>query len=140
MDADFSDLNELVADLSAAPENARRNIKSAVQFTATEIKKDWSDGAERTGLTGYAQSIDYDMKYPGDAIEAEIGPNLARRQGSFGFVEEATGDVRSTPQHAGRDALEANEPDFERGLAVAIFDAVLPGERRRQERQERSGG
>ena len=121
---DFSDLYSLAADLSNAPAAANRNVKKAIQFTATEIKQDWRQGAERTGLTGYAASIDYDLKFPGSAIESEIGPNLGRNQGSFGFVEDAPGGVRSAPQHAGRSALEANEPDFVRGLEIAIFDAT----------------
>lgn len=121
---DFSDLYALVADLSHAPEAASRNIKKAVQFTATEIKQDWGQAAERTGLTGYAASVDYDINLNASTIEAEIGPNLDRPQGSLGLVEDANGGVRSAPQHAGRDAMEANEPDFYRGLEIAIFDAT----------------
>lgn len=121
---DFSELTRLAADLTGAPEAAARFVKKAVQYTATELKKDWQQGAERSGLTGYAAAIDYDMKYPGGAIQAEIGPNLTRNQGSFGFVEDAPGGVRSMPQHAGRDALRANEADFVRGLEIAIFDAT----------------
>lgn len=121
---DFSDLYSLAADLSNAPAAATRNVKKAVQFTATEIKQDWRQGAERTGLSGYAASVDYDMEYGPNEIGAEIGPNLGRNQGSFGFVEDANGGVRSAPQHAGRSALEANEPDFIRGLEIAIFDAT----------------
>ncbi len=122
--SDFSELNKLAADLTHAPAIANRNVSKAVQYTATEIKQDWSQGAERTGLTKYASSIDYDMNYPGAAVEAEIGPNMRRPQGKFGFVEDANGGVRSAPQHAGRDAMEANEPDFVRGLEIAIFDAT----------------
>lgn len=121
---DFSELYELAADLTDAPDAANRNIKKAIQFTAHEIRDDWRQGAERTGLTGYAASVDYDMKYGPTEIGAEIGPNLGRNQGSFGFVEDANGGVRSAPQHAGRDAMEANEPDFVRGLEIAIFDAT----------------
>lgn len=121
---DFSELAELAADLTDAPEVAARFVKKAIQFTATEVKQDWRQGAERTGLSGYAASIDYDLLYPGGAIEAEIGPNLGRNQGSFGFVEDAPGGVRSAPQHAGRDAVRANEDDFVRGLEIAIFDAT----------------
>lgn len=121
---DSSELYELAADLSNAPVTANRYINSALEYTANEIKSDWIQGAGRTGLKKYAASIDYDMKYPGNAIEVEIGPNLGRVQGSFGFVEDANGGVRSAPQHAGRDAMEANEPDFVRGLEIAIFDAT----------------
>lgn len=124
MTGGFDELYELAADLTDAPEDAARFVKKALQVTATDVKKDWRQGAEATGLSAYAASVDYDLKFPGDAIVAEIGPNLGRRQGSFGFVEEGGGGVRSSPQHAGRDALEANEPDFVRGLEIAVFDAT----------------
>ncbi len=120
----FEDLYTLSKDLSDVPAEANKRIKQAIEHTAVEVKRDWQQGAEASGLGNYARSIDYDMKYPGDAIEAEIGPNLGKRQGRFGFVEEGGGDVRSAPQHAGRSSLEANEPDFYRGLEIAIFDAL----------------
>lgn len=124
MSDDFSDLYELAADLTGAPAKANRNIDKALKFTSVEIKKDWQQGAERTGLTGYAASIDFDMKYSSNEIASEIGPNLGRNQGSLGLVEDANGGVRSAPQHAGRDAMEANEADFIRGLEIAVFDAT----------------
>lgn len=125
MSDDFSDLYELAADLTGAAAKANRNIDKALKFTSVEIKKDWQQGAERTGLTGYAASIDFDMKYSAKEIASEIGPNLGRNQGSLGLVEDANGGVRSAPQHAGRDAMEANEPDFIRGLEIAVFDATV---------------
>ena len=58
-------------------------------------------------------------------IQTEIGPELGRTPGaSAGFLEEGGGDVNAAPHHAARDAVEANEPDFERGLAIALFDAT----------------
>lgn len=122
---DFSELYKLAADLSGAPAEVAPSARKAVEVTARGIKDDWRQGAERTGLSGYAASIDYDMKPSANEIAAEIGPNLRRNQGSFGFVEEASGGVRSAPQHAGRDALRANEADFVRGLGLAVFDATM---------------
>lgn len=124
-DSDLSEVSELAADMSHAPAEANRNIVSALKYTSVEMKKDWSQGAERTGLSGYAASIDFDVTFSADEISSQIGPNLARNQGAFGLVEDATGDVRSAPQHAGRDALKANEPDFYRGLEIALFDATV---------------
>lgn len=119
------DLWTLATDLGNAPRAAIPRIRSAVQYTAHEIKDDWSQGAERSGLGNYSRSIDYDITDGAHGVEAEIGPNLRKRQGPFGFVEDGGGKIRSAPQHAGRDALEANQDDFERGLAIAIWDAVL---------------
>lgn len=122
---DFSELMELAADLSDVPAKVNRNVKKAVEVTARFIKDDARQGAEATGLSGYAASIDYDLLFPGGAIEAEIGPNLGKRQGSFGFVEDGGGGVQSAPQHALRDALKANEADFFRGLEIAVSDAQI---------------
>lgn len=121
---DFSELMSCAADLSDAPAKANRNIKKAIEVTSRHIKDDSAQQADRSGLSGYAASIDYDIEVSANEIASEIGPNLGKRQGTFGFLEDATGDVRSAPQHAMRDALRANEPDFIRGLEIAIFDAV----------------
>lgn len=121
---DFSGFTELAHDLTGASENVGKFAVSALKFTSVEIKKDWTQGAERSGLSGYAHSIDFDIEYAPGEISSEIGPNLGRNQGSFGFVEDAPGGVQSAPQHAGRDALEANEADFHRGLEIAAFDAL----------------
>lgn len=122
---DFSELRDLAADLSGAGAHIVRFVDKAVKFTSVEIKKDWAQGAERAGLGNYSRSIDFDMKYGPGLIESEIGPNHAKRQGKFGFVEDGGGEVDSSPQHAGRNALEANEPDFLRGLEIAVFDATV---------------
>lgn len=126
---DFSELLELVADLRDVPSEANRNIKKAIEVTARNVRDDWRQGAAVGFGEGYseryASSIFYDMKYPGGAIEAEIGPELGRPGASAGFLEDAPGGVLAAPQHAGRDALEANEEDFERGLEIAITQALV---------------
>lgn len=124
---DFSELLKLEADLRNVPSKANRNIKKAIEVTARHIKDDWKEGATvgRGYAKTYAAAVDYDIKFPGGAIEAEIGPSLGKTLGSSaGFLEDAPGDVKAAPQHAGRDALEANEEDFERGLEIAIFEAL----------------
>lgn len=118
---DFSELAALAADLSDAPAEVVPFARKAVEVTARRVKDDWRKGADRTGLHGYAASVDYDMK---SGIAAEIGPNPEKNQGVFGLVEDANGDVKSAPQHAGRDALEANEEDFCRGLEIAVADGL----------------
>jgi hypothetical protein len=124
----FDELYELAADLTSAPAEANRFVKKAIQYTATEIKRDWQQGAEVSGDDGlsddYHSAIDYDMKYGDASIGAEIGPNLGRRGGTAGFLEDSPGDVTAPAQHAGRDALRANEDDFYRGLEIALHDAT----------------
>ncbi|WP_433584552.1 hypothetical protein [Microbacterium hydrocarbonoxydans] len=123
------DLLSLEADLRGSPDKVNRNVKKAVEVTARKVKDDWRDGAE-VGISDpgfakrYASSIFYDINFPGGAIEAEIGPELGRPGGSAGFLEDAPGDVHAAPQHAGRDALEANEDDFALGIEIAVFEAL----------------
>lgn len=124
MATDFSELDKLVADLTSAPAEARPFIRKALQFTAHNIRDEWREAAARTGLAAYGASVGYDTTEKATAIEAEIGPTPGRRQASFGFVEDANGGVRSAPQHAGRDALKRNEPDFFEGLEKALADGL----------------
>ena len=127
MTDDFSELYELAADLTNAPAKANRNVRKAIEVTARNIKDDWREGAEISSsyTRTYAAAISYDMMLPGGEIAAEIGPVLGRTPGaSAGFLEEGGGGVDGPSHHAGRDALEANEPDFYRGLEIAIFDAL----------------
>lgn len=123
--SDFSGIGDLAKDIAAVPKAAHRNVVKAIQFTSVEIKKDWQQGAARTGLQGYAASVDFDLKDSPYTVSSEIGPNLGRNQGQLGLVEDGGGDVHSAPQHAGRDALEANEDDFVRGLDIAASSAVI---------------
>lgn len=125
----FDELMSLAADLSNAPADANRFIDKAMDVTARNIKDDWRQGAEVgrddwNFADDYASSITYDKTYTASSIGREIGTELGRRGGSAGFLEEATGDVKSAPQHAGRDALRANEDDFVRGLEIALWDAT----------------
>lgn len=123
MDADFSELNALAADLRSVPAVSNRLVKKAVEVTARNIKDDWRQGASRNGLRQYALDIDYDITVKSDAIEAEIGPTIGD-SGSFGFVEDGGPSVLSKPQHAARDAVRANEDDFVRGLEIAVFESI----------------
>lgn len=124
MATDFSELDKLTQDLRSAPAEARPFIRKALQFTAQNIRDEWRDEAARTGLEAYGASIGYETTEKASSIEAEIGPTPGRRQASFGFVEDANGGVRSAPQHAGRDALKRNEPDFFEGLEKALHDGL----------------
>lgn len=120
---DFSELNQFAANLGQVSTKARRNVHRAVEVTARHVKDDWSEAANRTGLGGYARDIDYDIDAGPNSVEAEVGPTPGD-SGSFGFVEDAPGGVKSAPQHAGKDAAAANEQDFIRGLLLAISEPL----------------
>lgn len=117
------DLFSLERDLREVGAEANKRIAQATEHTAYEIRNDWRQGAEHTGLEGYAASIQYEMEYGGDSIGAVIRPGLGG-QGALSLVEDAVGDVRSAPQHAGRDAARANEDDYVRGIEIAVTGAV----------------
>lgn len=120
---DFSELLELAADLTDAPTEARPFIRKAVQVTAQNVKTDWRQGADRTGLSAYAGDITYETSESRTSIDGEVGPTIGDA-GSFGFVEDGGPDVKSAPQHAARDAKEKNEEDFGYGLELAIYDGL----------------
>lgn len=120
---DSSGLAKLARDLGEIPANSTRNLRTALEVNLRHLKDDWSQGAEATGLHDYAASIDYDIEVSGVSFKGEVGPNMGKRQGRFGFVEEGGDKVQSAPQHAGRDALEANEPDLDRGIGIALDHA-----------------
>lgn len=127
---DFSELLELAADLSDVPAEANKRIKQALEYTSVEIKRDWRQGAQISGgyPKSYPDAIDFDIKFTGNAIESEIGPTLGKTPGSSaGFLDEplSPAGVDGPVHHAGRDALEANEPDFYRGLEIAATDALI---------------
>lgn len=127
---DFSELMVLARDLSDVPSEANRRIKQAVEVTARHIKDDWRAGAEISGgyPDSYSASISYDLEFPGDSIDAVIGPVIGSTEGaSAGFLDDplSSAGVDGPIHHAGRDAMEANEPDFDRGLEIAIANAVI---------------
>lgn len=128
MGDDFSEVLSLAADLTRVPDAANRNVRKAIEVTARHVRDDWRQGAEVSRGDGYtdryASSIFYDVEIGAGEIAAEIGPELGRPGGSAGFLEDAGGGVQAAPQHAGRNALEANEADFERGLEIAVFEAL----------------
>jgi hypothetical protein len=128
-DFDFSEVMQLTASLGAAPAKMISLIRKAVEVTARNVKDDWQSGIpsiQSRGSRAYKSSVDYTMVLDTDgSIGAEVGPNLSRAGGSFGFLEDAPGGVTSAPQHSGRKAAKKNEADFMDGLAKAGEDATL---------------
>lgn len=129
-DNDFSDFMSLAQDLSDAPSEVNKLVEKAIEFTSINLRNDWREGATISSgyAASYAASISYDLHYPGNAIVSEIGPVLGKTPGaSAGFLDEplAPGGVDGPVHHAGRDALEANEEDFYRGLEIAVTKATI---------------
>lgn len=126
VEVDLSELNMLAADLSGAGTRVRPLVRKALQVTAHKIRDDWRANAGVDAPQGfvksYPSSITYDTRELAGSVEAEIGPEVGRAGGTAGFLEEGT--VLRPPQHAGRNALEANEDDFVKGLEIAAMDAL----------------
>lgn len=124
----MDDLTRLAADLSAAPAKAAPLIRKAVEVTARYVRDDWREPLKGSQyVPAGAYSVTYDMRggagLRGAAIEAEIGPELGRNQGAIvGILEEGT--PTTGPRGFGLVALQKNEADFEKGLAIAVEQAL----------------
>lgn len=124
MATDFSAVERHIFDLTSAPAEARPFIRRAIQQKSEDIRDEARAAAARTGLNAYGASIGYTTKESSTSIEGEIGPTPGRRQGSFGFMEEGGGGVRSSPQHALRDAMADNLDDAREQLERAAAEGV----------------
>ena len=131
-DFDYSELTKLSADLGRASENVGPFLRSAVMVTAGKIKKDAADEVRSSSMwAGAAGAIDYDVvAAPGEALSTltvEIGYNKGKRGGPLGNLREyGAPDSASGPLAPHNDllnALEANQADFEKGIARALDDA-----------------
>jgi hypothetical protein len=125
---DYSEFAKLAADIEAAPKTAAKNVQKAVEVTARNVKDAWKEKLSgATKLPKAAGSITYDVKggagIRADVIEAEIGPDNSRGQGAVVGKTEF-GSPGLSPRGYGHGALQENEKDFERGLSIAIGDAL----------------
>lgn len=122
------DIDGLIRDLGEFPRHAGRFVESALKVTAHKMKESWqslAEGPSGRHASAYPSSVDYDItKRSFPNFEAEIGPNLGRRQGALGILEEANGGVKAAPQNVRPQVVKANEADFERGMDRATDDAL----------------
>lgn len=125
VDIDSSDLSRLAADLGKVPPVSGRNLRKAIEVTARHVRDDWrKNAAGMSHAPAFPFSITYDIDGNGESsLEAEIGPDKGRAQGALGNLIEY-GSVNNSPQGLGHGALQANEADFERGINIAIDDAL----------------
>lgn len=145
---DFSGVDSFVADLALIPLTTPKNVAAALERTAFNINRAWTDEAKRANrkhAKRYPYTVDYDLSVtPDNSIQAVIGPNLGesggasvsgairdlianprgRRnngggQAALGILEDSEGGVAGAPQHNGRKALRKNSYDFARGILKA---------------------
>lgn len=127
---DFSELTKLAADLGEVPRNAGPFIRSAVQFTATNVKKDARASVQGGSSRWKAApgAIDYDIHGTTGArlggISVEVGYNKDHGGGALGNLREFGAPGKQLAPHNDlANALHKNEGDFQKGLEIALSDA-----------------
>lgn len=122
---DDSDILALAADIAGAGRDVIPFAYKSVQVTANNIKKSWvAKVGGSAGLEGLARTVDYDVRAHVADVEAEIGYDKDRGgQAPLGNVSEY-GTSRHPPRGYGAAALQENAPDFERGMTIAVSDAL----------------
>lgn len=127
---DFSELDQLSAQLEDAPVVAGPYIRKAVEFSALGLKKLWAGKLSgEQGLPHAPRAITYDIYvfqgFGVSVIEAEVGAERGRLQAPIVTVIEFGSPGNNTPPRGyGSGALQETEPDFERGLGKAMEDAT----------------
>lgn len=109
---------ELLAVLHDAGRDVVPEVEKVAARGALQVKRDWAD--RWRGLAhapALPRAVSYDVDVRGTRVDAEIGPDKARRQGALGNLLEF-GSVNNAPRPAGAPALAAEAPRFEAALAT----------------------
>lgn len=127
MSFDFSELDELAADLGRVPDKAGPNVEKAMHVTSGKIRQTWREKLARSrtlpGLPGaLSWDVTADASLTGSVIRSEIGFDKNRYQGPLGNISEY-GTPTVTGRGFGLASLHENEADFQRGLEIAIEQA-----------------
>lgn len=121
---DFSQINDLVADLGVQPGITAKKAVQALEVTATNVKKAWSQKLVGTeGVPHGARTITYDLiGTEGDVstLTAEIGAEDGRLQAPIvAVIEYGAPGNNLSPRGFGAAALQENQADFVKGLELA---------------------
>lgn len=125
---DFTELDQLGADLGEVKDTIGPFLNSAVQFTSRNIKKQSARSVAGSSKRWKAlpRTIDYDVTvfhgFGASVIKSEIGYNKGKK-GALGTVREF-GAHGSAPNNDLVNALHANEADFQTGIDRAEKDAA----------------
>jgi hypothetical protein len=137
-EADFSELLDLAADLTAVAKASPKKARQAVQQTGIRTKAQWAKDASGNPLgRQYTATIDYTLTgaVSGGILDLEIGPNLARyggKTGKGGLVPSAgifddplsRGGILTPPDRSRRKAEKFASDEMEKGIAIAL-DQIL---------------
>lgn len=129
LDIDFTEIDQLTADLGAVPAIAGRKIRQAVEITARNVKTTWAKKlVGEPGLPHASRTITYDLSsvqaFGASVLKAEIGAERGRLQAPLVVVNEFGAPGNNTaPRGYGAGALLENAPDLEEGLLIATAEA-----------------
>lgn len=123
-----SDYSRLASDLGEVSREAAPRLKKALEVTARNVKDGWRDKLVGSStIPAGSSAISYDIKgatgISTSELEAEIGPQLRRRQATIVGITE-TGTPKIAPRGFGLAALAENTDDFEAGINKAIDDTL----------------
>ena len=126
-DFDFSELDQLAADLGEVPENADKNIRKAILVSSIKVKKTWQENLKGSKtLPGLVPALGFDITvgqfFGVSVVKSEIGFDKNRAQGALGNISEF-GAPNITGRGFGLKSLQDNQDDFEKGLAIALEQA-----------------
>lgn len=127
-DFDYSELNRLAADLGEAPKKSGPLLRKALEVTARNVKDSWRSKLKGSqSLPGLPAAVSYDVNahkvFGVGILEAEIGFDKSKPQGPLGNISEF-GTPKTPPRGFGHAALQENTEDFEKGIELAIDQAL----------------
>lgn len=117
-------LDELIRSLEHAGPKATVGVVKAAHVFGGKVKKSWR-GFD-SGLAHaprYPFAIDYDLTYGPGLVEVVVGPDKGKPQGALGNLIEY-GSSHNPPHGSGARALALHADDLERGVAVALEQAL----------------
>lgn len=105
-------LNEITADLNAAPLRAQLGARAVVEKGALNIKNSWrSTWSGLSHAPSLGAAVTYDINVTSHGVEAEIGPDKSLPQGALGNLLEY-GSRNNAPIPGGGPALDRELPGF----------------------------
>lgn len=125
-DIDFSELDQLAADLAQVASSAGKYVRDAVDESSLHIKNDWRERA--TGMRGlgqYPRYISYSFVgfqgFGATVLKSEIGPTK-RGQGNLGAIVEY-GSPTFNARGYGEAALAKEQDTYTELLDRALKNA-----------------
>jgi len=118
LDLDSGDLTQLAGDLAASGSGIVPALLDVLGDEAQALQKLWRANARASaGPHGkwYPSSIDYEVRLGEGSLYAEIGPNIAKRQGGMGRGFEY-GSIRQPPHLDGARTYAVRAQPYTRAV------------------------